>query len=200
MKVILWLPHVLKLPDEQFAFESSPEWKAWPEDETDACFWLLDSGASRSVLAERFAHRYRVLYERKLENPLVFSTASGEQMSVEDEVMIQAHFWIWESNIGKYLKRDFELRCLKSNTQHNLLSMGQMCRQGWHFKMTEEGPSASWGTCHFLIDMFGGCPWLTASLGSRRQRVAEKTPFDDAMEVFFFVWKGFAGVIRGTAV
>ena len=40
-------------------------------------WWLLDSGASRSVVAEKFLSRYDVVKTRILDEPLVFSAADG---------------------------------------------------------------------------------------------------------------------------
>ena len=133
----------------------------------DAGFWLLDSGASRSVINKSFLQFYKILRRRLLDEPLTFSTASGEEMVVTTEVIVEAHFWVQDGPHGRASKRPFELRCLVSEVQHNLLSMFQVCRQGFKCEMTEEGCRVSYGDFQFGVDMFGNVPWLTASIPSR---------------------------------
>ena len=147
-------------------------------DDSEAYLWLLDSGASRSVISTKYVHRYKILYKRELEQPLTFSTASGEHVEVRTELMVEAFFWVWEESLKKHIKRNFELRCLLSPVQHNLLSLGQMARHGWRFVLDEFGPQAFWGTCHFLVEMWGGVPWVSSSLRSRKSEISGKTKPD----------------------
>ena len=91
-------------------------------DSMDGALWLLDSGASKSVVNPKHLHLYRVLHKRELPRPLVFSTANGDTVEVLEEVILEAFFWIFDGRFQKWLKRSFELRCLVSDVQHNLLS------------------------------------------------------------------------------
>ena len=164
----------------------------------EAKYWLLDSGASRSVISESHLPFYKVLRKRLLDDPLVFSTASGEEMSVATEVVVEAHFWIRDRETARFSKRSFELRCLVSAVQHNLLSAFQVCRQGFKFEMTEMGCEVSYGSSCFDVEIFGNVPWISASIGSRKHSISggsgitpkvspppsgDTLPDDDAMDL-----------------
>jgi hypothetical protein len=41
-------------------------------------YWLVDSGASRTVIADSALGQYKILKERTLEEPLLFHTDAGE--------------------------------------------------------------------------------------------------------------------------
>lgn len=77
------------------------------EDLTLQSWWLLDSGASRSVVAEKFLSAYEVSKERRVEPPLTFSTASGERVEIRREVVLKM------SISGEHgLQRPLLVRCL----------------------------------------------------------------------------------------
>ena len=153
-------------PKVSFADELGVPCASWEENrDEEAHLWLLDSGASRSVVNEKFLKYYTIVRERHLEQPIRFFTASGEEAQVNREVVLEAWFWLWEGHEhhgGHFVKRRFELRCLVSKVQHNLLSMGQVCKQGWECSMSEHGTTVRWMSWDFLVDMWGACPWLSA--------------------------------------
>lgn len=51
-------------------------------------WWLLDTGASGSIVSSRFVAQHPTLKERALPSPLTFTTASGEKVSIDRETMI----------------------------------------------------------------------------------------------------------------
>ena len=139
-------------------------------DSMDGALWLLDSGASKSVVNPKHLHLYRVLHKRELPRPLVFSTANGDTVEVLEEVILEAFFWIFDGRFQKWLKRSFELRCLVSDVQHNLLSALQIARQGFEIAINEGECSISYGDIQFAVEIWGNCPWITASVSSRQTR------------------------------
>ena len=121
------------------------------EDLTLQSWWLLDSGASRSVVAEKFLSAYEVSKERRTDPPLTFSTASVEKVEIRREVVLKM------SMSGEHgLQRPLLVRCLVSHVEHSLISVFGVCRQGWRFSM---GPD----TCECTIgSVRANCPWLKA--------------------------------------
>ena len=61
-------------------------------DDHDPHLWLVDSGASRTVVSAQALKVYRVLRERDMTTPINFRTASGEQVSIERECMLEVFF------------------------------------------------------------------------------------------------------------
>jgi len=100
----------------------------------EAGWWMLDSGASRTVISRRSLHFYTINRSRKLNPPMVFFTASGERVEIEDEVVVVARFRMTSEPKSKTL----EIRALVSDVQHNLLSVGQCVSRGWNFHYTQD--------------------------------------------------------------
>lgn len=113
-------------------------------------WWLLDSGASRSVLSSKWVHQYNIIKERTLQEPLKFSTASGELVSIDREVHCKCLLETYRQ--GRLVKQATVLRALVADVQHNLLSTSQMVRMGWTVTFSpESGPQ-------FQFVFFAG-PW-----------------------------------------
>ena len=58
----------------------------------DPYVWLVDSGASRTVVSIEALSAYRVLRERNLTSPIHFRTASGEEVQIAHECMLEVLF------------------------------------------------------------------------------------------------------------
>ena len=121
-------------------------------------WWLIDSGASRSVVGEQFLDRYEVMKERLISPPLVFTTASGERMSVGREACIRLplEFHQNESIAHKFVV----VRALVAPVEHNLLSAHQMTRHGWTFAMRKDSCVLSLGSLVCYPMIWACCPWI----------------------------------------
>ena len=121
-------------------------------------WWLIDSGASRSVLSTSFVNKYEIVKERKLVPPLRFTTASGETMEIDREVFCKLPLSFYEHNV--IVQRQVTVRALVAPVQHNLLSVYQMSRQGWTFLMRKELCSLSLGQMTYYPLIWASCPWI----------------------------------------
>ena len=127
-----------------------------------AYWWLLDSGASKSVVSKRYLDRYEIVRSRTLETPLVFQTADGNRISINFEVVLKVGLNLLEAETGRPTLRTVQVRALVSTVEHHLLSVYQVCRQGWSFKMSGDQCELQLKhlKCHPIIWSF--CPWLKA--------------------------------------
>ena len=126
-------------------------------------WWLLDSAASRSVISEKWISKYQVLKQRRLESALSFTTASGQAMTIDQEVQVRCHLETYSQN--KLVKVPVVLRVLVADTQHNLLSTSQMMRMGWTICFSQEDGV----TCEMKGSMIHpmlwvGVPWVKVVL------------------------------------
>ena len=140
----------------------------------EAGWWMLDSGASRTVISTRYLHFYTINRSRKLNPPMVFFTASGERVEIEDEVVVVARFRMHSEPKSKTL----EIRALVSDVQHNLLSVGQCVSRGWNFHYTQdevvlETPAGD--SCDVCV--WSGCPWIRC----KPRKAGKKVRFDVEM-------------------
>lgn len=122
-------------------------------DQKEGSLWLLDSGASKSVLNPQHLPLYKCLHRRTLPVPLRFSTANGDTVEVSEEVFIEAWFLVFDTQTNRTLKKSFELRCLLSDVQRNLISVMQMAKQGFEVVMSEEGYFVSFGSVQFYPEI-----------------------------------------------
>lgn len=93
-------------------------------------WWLLDSGASRSVLSTKFV-KDLPSRERPLPEPLGFTTASGEPVDIDREAYVGVTLGL--DRHGKIARQKCSLRCMIANVEHNLLSITQLVRMGLNF-------------------------------------------------------------------
>ena len=151
-----------KLPvDEQFQpFLNSAQ---FPEEEHQ--FWIIDSGASRTVIGEQHLKHYKILRQRELDHPLVFGTADGNLVACMSEVFIEVKFRVWGED--KLHWQRFEIRAVVGPVSHNLLSVSQLARSGNEFVFNADEcyiHMNDWKKIPCLI--WCGVPWLEAKTKS----------------------------------
>ena len=61
-------------------------------EDHDPYLWLVDSGASKTVVSVHALKAYKVIREREMQNPIQFRTASGEQVAIGRECMLEVFF------------------------------------------------------------------------------------------------------------
>ena len=136
-------------------------------------FWLVDTGASRTVMSDDAVKMYRVIRERKLEDPLIFYTASAEEVRIDREVVIEAFFKVCDFN-GRSKTQRFELRAAVGPVQHNLIGVSKMVRTGAALEYNHDGckifvSESSHIDCHIWC----GVPWIEAKIPKSRKKSYE---------------------------
>ena len=104
--------------------------------EHDPYLWLVDSGASRTVVSAEALNAYRVLREREMPTPIQFRTASGEQVGISKECMLEVFFptLIEYDDHEKAKLIRYEVRAVIGPVEHNLLSVHSLTRMGATFE------------------------------------------------------------------
>lgn len=137
-------------------------------------WWLLDSGASRSVIGEKFLGEYQVERSRKLDNPLTFSTANGERITVDRECFVPVIVELLSH--GRNIKQRCSLRCLVAPVEHNLLSITQLARMGWSMLISPEETVLRYKELTHFPVVWGGVPWLKVKIPD--ESVSARDRFD----------------------
>ena len=107
-------------------------------DNTDASWWLLDSGASTSVLAESNLSAFRsVLQDSEGLGGYRAANGSSVNMSGTAEIGVQMHMsgpsgddWCWKKA---------RLNVLVGSILHNILSITSLADSGWRFTQGPKG-------------------------------------------------------------
>ena len=128
-------------------------------------FWLVDTGASRSVISESALGSYHISKDRSLNPPLLFRTASGQEVSTDREVIVEVWFKTHDVDDGSERLMKFELRAVVGPVEHNLLSVCQMTRAGHSFFASASECCIYVGeTKQLSCEMWSGVPWLHAKI------------------------------------
>ena len=129
----------------------------------DSSMWrLLDSGASATVMASRFADMYGLnLSQHKAGD--VFKAANGSNVDMlgETQVVAKVRMSSWEH--GSSLDKKAQIRASVGNVRHNILSTTTLCRMGWEFYQGPEGfevRDVRSGEKMLDTAYFAGCPWV----------------------------------------
>ena len=125
-------------------------------------WWLVDSGASRSVLSKDYLDRYRVVKSRTLTQPMRFTTADGSHVDVSEEVVVSVELELF--NRGELTKQKVQIRAMMSPVQHNLLSASQLCRVGWELRMAKGLCTLKLGHLVMHPVMWCSVPWVKVNL------------------------------------
>ena len=126
-------------------------------DSQGSHFWLIDSGASNSVIAERFLDQYKIVKEESVSHLGQFVIPNGQTIRMKRAVVIEANFWV---NNGHLVR--CHIHCVVAQIQHNVLSSGQLLRCGWKpdsidskFSFYHES-----GKQRLCVEIWCNCPWL----------------------------------------
>ena len=164
-----WSEHEIESGGRLSVFQSSdvaqPFFICQSTEASDPFVWLVDSGASRTVVSLASLSAYRVLRERKLTNPIHFRTASGEQVQIDHECMLEVSFpTVIEHDDHDHTKLvKYEIRAVVGPVEHNLLSVCGLTKLGATFVF---GPDQ----CHIRVsdirrldcEIWANVPWIRA--------------------------------------
>ena len=131
-------------------------------DNTDASWWLLDSGASTSVLAESNLSAFRsVLQDSEGLGSYKAANGSSVNMSGTAEIGVQMHMsgtsgddWCWKKA---------RLNVLVGSIRHNILSITSLADSGWRFTQGPKGFDLfheKLGMHCLDVAYFANCPWV----------------------------------------
>ena len=131
-------------------------------DNTDASWWLLDSGASTSVLAESNLSAFRsVLQDSEGLGGYKAANGSSVNMSGTAEIGVQMHMsgtsgddWCWKKA---------RLNVLVGSIRHNILSITSLADSGWRFTQGPKGFDLfheKLGMHCLDVAYFANCPWV----------------------------------------
>ena len=137
-------------PEEEWAEEEQAEGE-WPEESGPVSgvllmplfvgsveeasdgwmYWLLDSGAACSVLAEQNKECYkRVSRGRDVSGR--YLAANGTPVQMGEKVLASVLFAVERSD-GTQDSQEFQLECNIGQTAHNIISTTQLMKKGWTF-------------------------------------------------------------------
>ena len=129
---------------------------------SDNLWWLIDSGASASVVSSRFLSDYRVIEERTLE-PFSdgFSSASGETIHPSKLVCIATSFHMISLVDPKVsCWKVCRILAFVADVPNNVLSVGSLLSRGW--KLSNNGSEMVVSFDDFRLDVvtWMNVPWI----------------------------------------
>ena len=116
---------------------------------------------------------YRVLRERTLTSPIQFRTASGEQVQIAHECMLEVYFptIIEHDDHDKTKLVRYEIRAVVGPVEHNLLSVSGLTRMGATFEFGPEGCHVRVGDIRRMeCEIWANVPWLRAHRRKTRSK------------------------------
>ena len=132
---------------------------------SDAGWWLLDSGAAVTVVAES----HFPLFQAELHQSLDFDrfrAANGSKVNMKGVASIVLGFSMLDPISGKSSWKTATLQAMVGNTNHNILSTTALCRSGWQFSQWEGGAELKHSESGEVINEIvehAGCPWIRMS-------------------------------------
>ena len=167
-------------PEEEWAEEEQAE-EEWPEESGPVSgvllmplfvgsveeasdgwmYWLLDSGAACSVLAEQNKECYkRVSRGRDVSGR--YLAANGTPVQMGEKVLASVLFAVERSD-GTQDSQEFQLECNIGQTAHNIISTTPLMKKGWTFVQSNSGSFlVHEPTKTFIGEVlyWGSCPWI----------------------------------------
>ena len=154
----------------KFPFQAKPFLSQIQMTGMEPNYWLVDTGASRTVISDDAVKMYKVLRERRLDEPLVFYTANAAEVRIDKEVFIEVVFKVIDFK-GKSKLQRFELRAAVGPVQHNLIGVAQMVRTGASLHYDHDGCKIFVSeTSHIDCSIWCGVPWIEAKISKPRQK------------------------------
>ena len=148
----------------------------------DGQWWLLDSGASSTVMASRFVE----VYGGKLKpqsDANRFRAANGSAVNMCGETEVVAMVSMFSEEKGAREERKACLKTLVGDIRHNILPTTTLCKLGWEFCQRPDGfhvRDLKSGATMSDVAYFAGCPWV------HLRPVKKKVSFSSASAVSSF--------------
>ena len=132
---------------------------------SDAGWWLLDSGAAVTVVAESHFPLFQAELHQSLDVDR-FRAANGSKVNMKGVASIVLGFSMLDPASGKSSWKTATLQAMVGNTNHNILSTTALCRSGWQFSQWEGGAELKHPESGEVINEIvehAGCPWIRMS-------------------------------------
>ena len=129
----------------------------------DSSWWLLDSGASATVLAERFATSYGVPRNSGGHQGDQFKAANGTAVKMSGKAEVGVRVVMVDEWGTKRSHRNAQLKAMVGDIQHNIISTTSLCKAGWEFWQGDswfELRNKATGEVASEVGYFAGCPWI----------------------------------------
>ena len=126
-----------------------------------ANWWLIDSGASVTVIAKRFLDSFSLVSRRPLSPSERYSAANDTPVTVFERVKVRVKMPLYEGS--SYLGMvPVMVTGVVADVSHHILSTGHMVAAGWEVKLSKDEISLR----RLKGDLVGygrswsGCPWI----------------------------------------
>ena len=129
----------------------------------DSSWWLLDSGASATVLAERFASCYGVSRNSGGHQGDKFKAANGTAVNMSGKAEVGVKVVMVDEWGNHRSQRNAQLKAMIGDIQHNIISTTSLCKVGWEFWQGDtwfELRNKKTGEVASETGYFAGCPWI----------------------------------------
>ena len=139
------------------------------EPSPDDAWWLLDSGASYSVLSGHASRFYEIVGKTPFPRGVGdFSAANGSKIMMKEFVVVAITVWAkdlrkqHEPNQFPVPMKIFVHALVADNIINNVLSLGSVLRNGWQPKKSRDLLSLVSDDGHFElhVEHHQNCPWL----------------------------------------
>ena len=129
----------------------------------DCTCWLLDSGASVTVLSKSSFVVYAAEWSGDDFGLDRFSAANGSSVNMHGKANVSVFMCLWDRAKDVDVWKKAKLSTLVGETRHNILSTTTLCKAGWSFSQGVDGAwlvhDASGFHAH-EVTIFAGCPWV----------------------------------------
>ena len=126
-----------------------------------ANWWLIDSGASVTVIAKRFLDSFSLVSRRPLSPSERYSAANDTPVTVFERVKVRVKMPLYEGS--SYLGMvPVMVTGVVADVSHNILSTGHMVAAGWEVKLSKDEISLRRlkGNLVGYGSSWSGCPWI----------------------------------------
>ena len=146
----------------------------------DSSWWLLDSGASATVLAERFATCYGVTKKSGGHNGDQFKAANGTAVNMSGRAEVGVKVVMVDEWGNQRSQRNAQLKAMVGDIQHNIISTTSLCKAGWEFWQGDTWLNSETKELVRLLGYFAGCPWIRLQTCKDAKVVSFVVPEEDA--------------------
>ena len=138
----------------------------------DVDYWLVDSGASASVISESSLQHLNVISENIVHSKISdeFTTATGEPLPMLKCVVIE--IWIQAKHVtsSRLVALPCQVSCLVAKVlQHNVLSLGSLLDSGWNIRNSGKDLILCHDGFELNLISWQNCPWIRQLRGELRE-------------------------------
>ena len=127
------------------------------EDLGNSNWWLVESGASVTVLSEKTLVRGCFV---DVSDGSRFFAANGTAVNMKREVTLKAFISLQDSQ-GSFVEKEIRLSALVGETSNNILSTTQLVDRGWQVELGKVSKMVHVSSGKFAeLESWAGCPWV----------------------------------------